>query len=41
MDDPGLYPPPEVLARLEVLLPMTSNVETELTRIWQTLPKAD
>jgi spermidine/putrescine-binding protein len=41
MDDPGLYPPPEVLARLEVLLPMTSNVETELTRIWQKLPKAD
>jgi putrescine transport system substrate-binding protein len=41
MDDPGLYPPAEVLARLEVLQPMTTNVETELTRIWEKLPKAN
>lgn len=41
MDDPGLYPPPEVLARLEVLLPLTANVEAELTRIWEKLPKAE
>jgi putrescine transport system substrate-binding protein len=41
MDDPGLYPPADVLARLEVLLPITPNVETELTRIWQKLTKAD
>ncbi|HZO54166.1 MAG TPA: extracellular solute-binding protein [Bryobacteraceae bacterium] len=41
MDDPGLYPPTEVLSRLEVLLPITPNVETELTRIWAKLTKAD
>jgi putrescine transport system substrate-binding protein len=41
MEDPGLYPPPEVLSRLEVLLPMSSNVEAELTRIWEKLTKAD
>jgi putrescine transport system substrate-binding protein len=41
LDDPGLYPPAEVLARLEVLEPMTANVESELTRIWATLPKSD
>jgi putrescine transport system substrate-binding protein len=41
MDDPGLYPPTEVLARLEVLLPITPNVEAELTRIWEKLTKAD
>ena len=41
MDDPGLYPPAEVLSRLEVLLPITPNVETELTRIWGKLTKAD
>jgi putrescine transport system substrate-binding protein len=41
MNDSGLYPPAEVLARLEVLLPMTPNVEAELTRIWAKLTKAD
>jgi spermidine/putrescine-binding protein len=41
MDDPGLYPPPEVLSRLEVLTPITANVEAELTRIWAKLPKAE
>lgn len=41
MDDPGLYPPAEVLSRLEVLQPITPNVETELTRIWGKLTKAD
>ena len=41
MDDPGLYPPTEVLSRLEVLLPITPNVETELTRIWQKLTRAE
>jgi spermidine/putrescine-binding protein len=41
MNDPGLYPPADVLARLEVLLPMTPNVEAELTRIWEKLTKAD
>lgn len=41
MDDPGLYPPTEVLSRLEVLLPITPNVESELTRIWEKLTKAD
>jgi len=41
MDDPGLYPPPEVLSRLEVLLPISPNVEAELTRIWEKLTKAD
>jgi spermidine/putrescine-binding protein len=40
MDDPGLYPPTEVLARLEVLQPMTTSVEAELTRIWEKLRKA-
>jgi putrescine transport system substrate-binding protein len=41
MEDPGLYPPVEVLARLEVLLPLAANVESELNRIWGQLPKAD
>jgi len=41
MDDPGLYPPPEVLSRLEVLLPITPNVEAELSHIWAKLPKAE
>jgi putrescine transport system substrate-binding protein len=41
MDDPGLYPPAEVLARLEVLQPITANVEAELARIWEKLPKAN
>jgi hypothetical protein len=30
-----------VLARLEVLQPMTTNVETELTHIWEKLSKAN
>jgi putrescine transport system substrate-binding protein len=41
MDDPGLYPPAEVLARLEILLPLTPNVEAELNRIWAKLPQAN
>jgi putrescine transport system substrate-binding protein len=40
MENPGLYPPTEVLARLEVLEPLTANVEAELLRIWEKIPKA-
>jgi putrescine transport system substrate-binding protein len=39
MNDPGLYPPTEVLARLQVLQPLTSNVEEELQRIWKKLSR--
>jgi putrescine transport system substrate-binding protein len=41
LDDPGLYPPVDVLARLRVLQPLTANVEAELIRIWEKLPKAN
>ena len=41
IDDPGLYPSAEVWERLEILLPLTPNVETELNRIWARLPKAN
>jgi len=40
MNDPGLYPPPEVLARLAVLQPLSSRVDAELQRIWAKLRKS-
>ena len=40
MNDPGLYPPPEVLARLAVLQPLSSRVDGELQRIWGKLRRS-
>jgi putrescine transport system substrate-binding protein len=37
MSDPGLYPPTDVLARLQILQPLPANVEEELQRIWKKL----
>jgi putrescine transport system substrate-binding protein len=37
MNDPGLYPPAEVLTRLQVLQPLPENAEEELQRIWKKL----
>ena len=37
MNDPGLYPPSEVLTRLQVLHPLPENAEEELQRIWKRL----
>jgi putrescine transport system substrate-binding protein len=37
MNDPGLYPPAEVLKRLQVLQPLPGNAEEELQRIWKKL----
>jgi putrescine transport system substrate-binding protein len=37
MNDPGLYPPAEVLTRLQVLQPLPENAEEELQRIWKNL----
>ena len=34
MEDPGLYPPADVLSRLKVLQPLSPKVEAELQRIW-------
>ncbi|MGH6873820.1 MAG: extracellular solute-binding protein, partial [Aestuariivirgaceae bacterium] len=39
MNDPGLYPPTDVLTRLQVLQPLTKNVEEELQRIWKKLSR--
>lgn len=38
MNDPGLYPPADVLAKLAVLQPLTNKVDSELQRIWSKLP---
>ena len=40
MSDPGLYPPPEVLARLAVLQPLSNRVDSELQRIWSKLRRS-
>ena len=40
MNDPGLYPPPEVLARLAVLQPLSNRVDGELQRIWGKLRRS-
>ena len=37
MNDPGLYPPADVLQRLVVLQPLAPKVEAELQRIWAKL----
>ena len=37
LEDPGLYPPADVLQRLKVLQPLSPKVETELQRIWNKL----
>jgi spermidine/putrescine-binding protein len=34
LNDPGLYPPREVMGRLYVQPPLPADVETELNRIW-------
>ena len=39
LNDPGLYPPADVLSRLAVLPPLTENVEAEIQRIWAKLRK--
>jgi putrescine transport system substrate-binding protein len=39
LNDPGLYPPADVLSRLAVLPPLAENVEAEIQRIWAKLRK--
>jgi putrescine transport system substrate-binding protein len=39
LNDPGLYPSADILARLAVLPPLTANVEAEIQRIWAKLRK--
>jgi putrescine transport system substrate-binding protein len=39
LEDPGLYPPREVMGRLAVQPPLSADVEAELTRIWSKLKR--
>ncbi|MBK8768884.1 MAG: extracellular solute-binding protein [Rhizobiales bacterium] len=39
LDDPGLYPPREVMSKLSIQPPLSADVEAELNRIWSKLKK--
>ena len=35
LDDPTIYPPPEVMAKLFIVSPYDQKVQRVVTRIWQ------
>jgi putrescine transport system substrate-binding protein len=39
LDDPGLYPPREIMSKLSIQPPLSADVEAELNRIWSKLKK--
>ncbi len=39
LDDPGLYPPREIMSKLTIQPPLSADVEAELNRIWAKLKK--
>jgi putrescine transport system substrate-binding protein len=39
LDDPGLYPPREIMSKLSIQPPLSADVEAELNRIWAKLKK--
>jgi putrescine transport system substrate-binding protein len=39
LEDPGLYPPRDVMGRLSIQPPLSADVEAELNRIWAKLKK--